>query len=83
MSDPDPILLSILQDALEEPYGLLIQTSDPARARQALYRARADANDDRLSILQVRTSPFAEGDLVICHPRRASARPIGDLDDDA
>ena len=65
---PDPIHLAILHEALAEPYGLVLQTSDTTRARQALYKARAEANDPALAVLQVRISPFDDGDLVICHP---------------
>ena len=64
------ILLQILSTALSEPIGLLLQTSDPARARAALYKARTDSGDPRLAILQIRMSPFPDGDLVICHPSR-------------
>jgi hypothetical protein len=67
-------LVVILQTARDEPIGLLLQTSDPAKARAALYKARADSGDTSLSILQIRMSPFADGDLVICHPSQAPAR---------
>lgn len=80
MSSPDPTLLSIWQSALEQPIGVVLQTNDSQRARQALYRARADANDERLNTLQILTSLFPDGDLLIRHnPRRASAPPAPDL----
>lgn len=63
-------LLSILQMALEEPLGIVIQTSDTTRAKMQLYRCRAVANDPSLAVLQIRTSPFEEGDLIICHSNR-------------
>ena len=57
---------SLLYQALAEPIGILLKTSDPLRARQALYRARADAKDEALAVLQIRSSPFPDGDLLIC-----------------
>lgn len=65
---PNQFHLAILEAALAEPFGLVLQTSDAGRARQLLYRARAEAHDPGLAILQIRTSPFPDGDLVICHP---------------
>lgn len=56
----------LLYAALHEDIGLLVQVSDFARARQALYRARADANDNELSQLQFRVSPgLSGGNLII------------------
>lgn len=56
----------LLYAALREDIGLLLQVSDFARARQALYRARADANDNELSQLQFRVSPgLSGGNLII------------------
>lgn len=56
----------LLYQALREPIGVLVQTSDFARARQAFYRARADAADPELSQLQFRTSPgLPGGNLII------------------
>ena len=56
----------LLYQALREDIGVLIQVSDFARARQALYRARADAGDPELAQLQFRTSPgLAGGNLII------------------
>lgn len=73
-------LLIILQAALDEPLGLLIRTSDTTRCRAALYKARTDSGDARLSSLQIRMSPFPDGDLVICHPQqRSNSRYVPDL----
>lgn len=59
-------LKPLLYRALGEPIGLLLRTSDFPRARQALYRARQDAQDDDLRVLQFRSSPGIEGgDLII------------------
>ena len=60
--------LSLLYEALGEPIGLLVRTSDRERARQKLYAARREADDEALSVLQIRISPFADGeqnDLII------------------
>lgn len=74
-------LVTILQAALDEPYGILLQTSDPGRARAALYKARTEEGDPRLSTLQIRISPFPDGDLVICHVAPARRRPPPNLED--
>ena len=59
-------LVMILQRALAEPVGLLLQASDFNLARARLYKARAEALDPAMSRLQFRSSPFPEGNLVIC-----------------
>lgn len=58
-------LAAILYQALGEPIGLLLSTSDSNRARQKLYQARAAAADPALDVIQIRISPFPEGDLVL------------------
>ena len=58
--------LALLYQALGEPIGLLLQCSNPGLARQRLYAARASARDPALGGLQIRMSPFPEGNLVIC-----------------
>jgi hypothetical protein len=58
--------LSIMYQALAEPFGLLVQTGgnlDTARAKLSAIRKAAD--DPALAGLRFRRSPFAEGDLVI------------------
>lgn len=84
MQIPREALLTILQTALSEPIGLILKTSDPVRARAALYRARSEANDPNLSALQIRTSPLPdEGDLIICHHQAPKRAPnLDDLLDD-
>lgn len=57
--------LAALYQALAEPRGLVLSTNDPARARMKLYAARKASGDSELDCLQVRLSPFPEGDLVI------------------
>lgn len=59
-------LKAILYQALAEPIGLLLHCSDWAKARQGLYRARAEAADPALATLQFRASPgIAGGNLII------------------
>ncbi len=54
-------LRAIMYQALAEPIGLLLACSDWPKARQALYRARAEAADPALACLQFRASPGIEG----------------------
>jgi hypothetical protein len=70
------MLLSILQSAAAEPIGIVIQTSDTARAKAALYRARSVCHDPALMALQIRTSPWKDqGDLLICHSQ-STTKPM-------
>lgn len=62
-------LSSLLYAALASPIGILLRCSDLERTRQALYQARTKVGDGKLAGLQIRVSPFEEGDLVICHQR--------------
>ncbi len=79
MESTPELCKELLYQALREPIGLLIQVSDFARARQALYRARADAEDPELNQLQFRLSPgLAGGNLIIVKDKvqvSASAEP--------
>jgi hypothetical protein len=61
---------TLLYAALAEPIGLLLATNDRERARQRLYTARRNAADPALDCLQIRMSPFEDGDLVIVHSSR-------------
>ncbi len=72
-----PAALDILYLALAEPIGLILQCGqgERERARQALYQARTKACDAALAGLQIRISPFGEGDLVVCHQRPRSVAP--------
>lgn len=72
-------LLSILYTALAEPLGLVLRTSDTTRARAALYKARTEAGDPELQALQLRVSPFPDGDLIIVKTTRPQAPTIEDL----
>lgn len=55
----------LLYAALAAPIGLVLRTSDPERARQALYASRRAAQDPDLDILQIRTVGVPDGDLVL------------------
>jgi hypothetical protein len=55
--------------ALAESIGVIVEVSDPTAVRNALYRVRAKLADPAMTDLQIRVSPFAEGQLVICHRR--------------
>lgn len=69
-------LRAILYQALGEPIGLLVQCSDWARARQAFYRARAEAGDPDLASLQFRHSPGLDGgNLIIINQKVQAALP--------
>ena len=61
-------LIPLLHEARAEPIGLLIRVigGDVATAKRQLYQARAKAQDPALAVLQIRTSPWPDGDLVIC-----------------
>ena len=61
--------LSILYNALSRPIGLLLASPNPGLDRQRLYQARVKSLDPSLAELQIRTSPFPDGDLVVCHQR--------------
>ena len=58
-------LIPLLYQALAEPIGLLLQVSDPELLRARLYAARKKTQDQDLQGLQIRSSPFEEGNLLI------------------
>lgn len=70
-------LRAILYSALGEPIGLLLQCSDWAKARQALYRARAEAQDPQLDSLQFRASPGLEGGNLIIVNQKLQLQALG------
>ena len=55
----------ILYLALAARIGLLVAVERPEAARAALYAARREAADAALASLQIRISPFPDGDLVV------------------
>lgn len=65
MSKNSEQMTMVLYAALAEPIGLLLEVSDLDQARQALYRARAEAKDEELNQLQFRASPGLEGGNMI------------------
>ena len=66
MSSQSEKMTMVLYAALAEPVGLLLEVSDFDQARQALYRARAEAKDEDLNQLQFRASPgLSGGNLII------------------
>lgn len=62
--------------ALGEPIGLLLQTADPIRARQALYRARVEAADQDLAQVQVRLSRVPGGNLLLIKETVTVTTPV-------
>lgn len=59
--------LMLLLEASAEPIGLLVTTNDAERARQKFYAARRDASamHPELDQIQIRISPFPDGQLVL------------------
>lgn len=64
------LLTQVLYEALAEPIGLLIRSSDPARLRQRLYQLRANANDPELAKLQFTATGIVGADLMIIKVKR-------------
>jgi hypothetical protein len=63
---------TILAEALTSTYGLVLRTSNPVRARAALYQTRKKLGDAALDALQVRVSPD-DAECEIWLIRRSSA----------
>lgn len=66
------MLVALLDQALVATFGLLLRCSNPGKAKAQLYAARAASADRRYAQLQIRTSPWADGDLVLV---RGADRP--------
>lgn len=58
-------LLSDLMAAAAEPIGLVIRANCPIKPLAAAF-ARARATDPSLSHIQIRMSPLADGDILLC-----------------
>lgn len=58
-------LADLLYQAAAQPIGLLIRTSSPERAQQRLSQVKYQLKDPSLQGLQIRLSPWPEGDLAI------------------
>lgn len=56
--------LEMWYSALASPHGVAVAVSEPAPAKQALYRARAKAADPHLDKLQIRTSVKSPDDEI-------------------
>ena len=70
-------LIGLWLAAADEPIGLLLRSSDPGKAKQLLYRARTAGvaqGHTALAHMQLRTSPFPDGDLVICRGQATQAQ---------
>lgn len=48
---------NLLYQALAAQFGIVVSSSDRELDRQRLYKARADAMDTELEVLQVRIAP--------------------------
>lgn len=78
MAASQQALKEILYQALGSQIGLVLTTSDPERARQALYAARREAADPDLGILQIRLVGVPDGgDLIIIKQKFAIPPPVG------
>lgn len=58
-------MLEFLYSALASPRGVVLKTTDVERARQRLYAARAEANDEALAALALVPSPTSSDELWI------------------
>lgn len=71
-------LIELLYAAAAKPIGLLIETSDPLRLRQALYQARASMNDPALDDLSFIVSPYSPtGQLFVMRNKENSDAEAG------
>ena len=62
---PQPLTLEIWYLALGSPSGIVINVTDMDRAKQKLYKLRADAKDGDLEQLSIQTSPTTPNQLWI------------------
>lgn len=78
MTTPRLELAPLLHRAMLAPYGLLLRSNDPARAKAQLYARRAELVQatPELSELQIRTSPFPDGDLVLIRSMAKPSKPV-------
>lgn len=68
LTEPTPIL-SLWYQALQSEYGIVVFTSDPDRFIQKLYRARAQAGDERLNKISIKRSPTTEDEIWLLKQR--------------
>lgn len=57
--------INLWYQALASPFGVIIETDDPDRAKQKLYAIRAKSPDPDLQSLSIITSPDTPGQLWI------------------
>lgn len=68
LSDMDALCFAILEQAAVSPFGVVIKTNSPIRARAAIYEVRKITGDSRFTELQIRVSPDdAEGEIWLLH----------------
>lgn len=72
--------IALLEEALAQPIGLVLRSSDRERCRQVLYQARTAAGDPRFSILQFRLVPGTDDQIVIMRAQQAGQRRAFDRD---
>jgi hypothetical protein len=73
MPDPNE-LLSLWHQALEEPYGIAIKTSDRSALSRALQSVRRAAEDERLDSLAV-LFPYGPEELWLVRTDRPLPKP--------
>ena len=56
---------TILYQALNQPFGLVLRTNDPQRLRQRFYSARAQAQDPQLDGIQILLGRLDDPQLVV------------------
>ena len=56
---------ALLYQALGSALGLVVQVEDFDLARSRLYKARQEAGDPDLDVIQLRRSPFTENEIWI------------------
>ena len=62
---PQPLVLELWYQALGSRLGIVIEVSDMERAKQKLYKLRADNPDPDLESLSIQTSPTTPNQLWI------------------
>lgn len=80
LSPLDLQCIAILREALSATYGVVVATSNAARARTAFYAARNKIRDSELAQLQIRVSPDdSEGELWIIRAQPTVSLAATDL----
>jgi len=58
-------VIALLYNALHSPFGVILQTDDPERAKARFYSTRAKLNDPKLDCLSLVQSPTDPSQLWI------------------